>query len=110
MKRLWRVYRVLLRTKLLMQLQYRAAMALWILDMVLNPLIYLVVWSTVARSNGGLLDGYTPGAFAAYFTVLLLVNHLTDNEVYYQFQERVREGLLSPILLRPLHPIHADLA
>ena len=110
MKRLWRVYRVLLRTKLLMQLQYRTAMALWMLYMVLNPLIYLVVWSTVARSNGGSLDGYTPGAFAAYFTVLLLVNHLTDNEVYYQFQERVREGLLSPMLLRPLHPIHADLA
>ncbi len=77
MKRLWRVYRVLLRMKLLMQLQYRAAMALWMLDMVLNPLIYLVVWSTVARSNGGSLDGYTPGAFAAYFTVLLLVNHLS---------------------------------
>lgn len=110
MKRLWRIYRVLLRTKFLLQLQYRAALVLWMLDMVLNPLIYLVVWSTVASSNGGSLDGYSPGAFAAYFIVLLLVNHLTDNWAYYQFQERVREGLLSPLLLRPLHPIHADLA
>lgn len=110
MKRLWRIYGVLLRIKLLMQLQYRAALVLWMLDMVLNPLIYLIVWATVARSNGGSLDGYTPGAFAAYFIVLLLVNHLTDNWSYYQFQERIREGLLSPLLLRPLHPIHADLA
>lgn len=110
MKRFWNVYHVLLRTKLLMQLQYRAALAIWMLDMVLNPLIYLVVWATVARSNGGSLDGYTPGAFAAYFIALLLVNHLTDNWAYYEFQERVRQGLLSPLLLRPLHPIHADLA
>ncbi len=110
MKRLWRVYRVLLRISLLRQLQYRAALALWMLDMVLNPMIYLVVWSTVATANGGSLDGYTPGAFAAYFIVLLLVNHLTDNWVYYEFQERVRQGLLSPLLLRPLHPLHADLA
>ena len=110
MKRLWRVYLVLLRISLLPQLQYRTALALWMLDMVLNPIIYLVVWSTVATSNGGSLDGYTPGAFAAYFIILLLVNHLTDNWVYYEFQERVRQGLLSPMLLRPLHPLHADLA
>jgi ABC-2 type transport system permease protein len=110
MKRLWHIYRVLLRTKLLIQFQYRAALVIWMLDMVLNPLIYLVVWSTVARSNGGSLDGYTPGAFAAYFIVLLLVNHLTDNWVYYEFQARIREGQLSSLLLRPLHPIHADLA
>ncbi len=110
MKRLWHIYRVLLRTSLLRQLQYRAALALWTLDMVLNPIISLVVWSTVATANGGSLDSYTPGAFAAYFIVLLLVNHLTDNWVYYEFQARVREGLLSSMLLRPLHPIHADLA
>ena len=110
MTRLWRIYRVLLRTKMMIQLQYRATMVLWMLDMILNPLISLVVWSTVATSNGGSLDGYTPGAFAAYFIVLLLVNHLTDNEIYYNFQERVREGHLSPRLLLPLHPIHADLA
>lgn len=110
MTRLARIYRVLLRTRLLVHLQYRAALALWLLDMILDPLIYLVVWSSEARANGGVLDGYTPGNFAAYFIVLLLVNHLTDNWVYYSFQERIREGKLSAVLLRPLHPIHADLA
>ena len=110
MRRLWRIYRVLLKTRLLVHMQYRAVLALWLLDMILDPVIFLVVWSTEARANGGTLDGYTPGQFAAYFIVLLLVNHLTDNWVYYRFQERVREGQLSPVLLRPLHPIHADLA
>lgn len=56
------------------------------------------------------LESYSSGRFAAYFIVLLLVNHLTDNWVYYEFPERVRSGLLSSMLLRPLHPIHADLA
>jgi ABC-2 type transport system permease protein len=104
------VYRAQLKTSFLMYLQYRASSVLWLLGMVLEPVIYLVVWSTIARTNGGAVDGYTTGDFAAYFLVLLLVNHLTDNWVYYEFQERVRQGLLSPLLLRPIHPIHADIA
>src|SRR6266704_2776361 len=104
------VYRAHLKTSFLMYLQYRASSVLWLLDMVLGPVIYLVVWSTIARANGGVVDGYRAGDFAAYFLVLLLVNHLTDNWVYYEFEGRVRQGLLSPLLLRPIHPIHADVA
>src|SRR5260370_1444168 len=110
MKTLLAVYRAQIKTSFLMYLQYRAWSVLWLLDMVLEPVIYLVVWSTIARTNGGAVDGYRTGDFAAYFLVLLLVNHLTDNWVYYEFQERVRQGLLSPLLLRPIHPIHADVA
>src|SRR6266568_1068991 len=104
------VYRAHLKTSFLMYLHYRASSVLWLLDMVLGPVIYLVVWSTIARANGGVVDGYRAGDFAAYFLVLLLVNHLTDNWVYYEFEGRVRQGLLSPLLLRPIHPIHADVA
>ena len=89
------VYRAQLKTSFLMYLQYRASSVLWLLGMVLEPVIYLVVWSTIARANGGAVDGYRAGDFAAYFLVLLLVNHLTDNWVYYEFQERVRQGLLA---------------
>src|SRR5260221_7410985 len=104
------VYRAQLKTSFLMYLQYRASSVLWLLGMILEPVIYLVVWSTIARANGGAVDGYRAGDFAAYFLVLLLVNHLTDNWVYYEFEGRVRQGLLSPLLLRPIHPIHADIA
>jgi len=110
MKTLLAVYRAQFKTSFLMYLQYRTSSVLWLLGMVLEPVIYLVVWSTIARANGGAVDGYGVGDFAAYFLVLSLVNHLTDNWVYYEFQERVRQGLLSALLLRPLHPIHADIA
>jgi len=110
MKTLLAVYRAQLKTSFLLYLQYPASSVLWLLGMVLEPVIYLVVWSTIAGTNGGAVEGYRAGDFAAYFLVLLLVNHLTDNWVYYEFQERVRQGLLSPLLLRPIHPIHADIA
>jgi ABC-2 type transport system permease protein len=109
-RRLLAIYRAQFIVAILQQWQYRAAAVLWQFGMVLEPVIYLVIWSTIARLGGGEVDGYTEGNFAAYFIVLMLVNHLTDNWVYYEFQERVRLGLLSPLLLRPVHPIHADLA
>jgi len=34
---------------------------------VLEPLIYLVVWSTVTVSRGGSTGDYTAPEFAAYF-------------------------------------------
>ena len=34
-------------------------------DAVAEPVIYLVVWSTIARQQGGSIDGYTAGTFAA---------------------------------------------
>jgi ABC-2 type transport system permease protein len=110
MRRLLAIYRAQFKVAILQQWQYRTSAILWQLGMILEPVIYLVIWSTIARLSGGEVDGYTEGNFAAYFLVLLLVNHLTDNWVYYEFQERVQQGLLSPLLLRPVHPIHADLA
>jgi len=110
MKSLLAVYRAQFKTSFLIYLQYRTSSVLWLLGMVLEPVIYLVIWSTIARANGGAVDGYRVGDFAAYFLVLSLVNHLTDNWVYYEFQERVRQGFLSPLLLRPVHPIHTDIA
>ena len=110
MKTVLAIYRAQCKVAFLQQWQYRTSAVLWLVGMILEPVIYLVIWSTVAKSSGGEVDGYTIGNFAAYFIVLLLVNHLTDNWVYYEFQERVRQGLLSPLLLRPVHPIHADIA
>jgi ABC-2 type transport system permease protein len=77
---------------------------------VLDPVIYLIVWSTVAVASGGQVGGYTTGDFAAYFIVLMLVNHLTYTWIMWEYEYRVREGTLSGALLRPVHPIHADIA
>jgi ABC-2 type transport system permease protein len=77
---------------------------------VLEPIIYLVVWTTVAASSGGRVGGYTGGDFAAYFIVLMVVNHLTFTWIFWEFEWRIRQGMFSPLLLRPIHPIHNDIA
>ncbi len=53
---------------------------------------------------------YTAAQFAAYFIVFMLVNQLTYTWIMYEYEYRIREGMLSPALLRPVHPIHADIA
>jgi len=103
------IYRVQGKTILAVQLQYRIGMVIWMIGLILEPVIYLVVWTTVARSTGGHVGTFSSGAFAAYFIVLMLVNHATFSWVIWGFDARIRQGILSPMLLRPVHPFHADL-
>ena len=105
-----RVYGALMRVAMLGQLQYRASAVIWMVGLVLEPVIYLVVWSSVARSRGGEIAGFDPAAFAAYYLVFLFVTHATFTWVMEVFQYRIEQGALSFELLRPIHPIHNDLA
>lgn len=91
-------------------LQYRASLLIWMISHVLEPLIYLIVWSTVSNTGGGSVGDYTTGDFAAYFIVLMLVNHVTYTWIMYEFEYRIREGTFSVALLKPVHPIHSDIA
>lgn len=104
------IYRAHFKAYVAVQLQYRVALVIWLIGMVLEPLIYLVVWTTVARSGGGQVGGYDAAAFAAYFIAMMLVNHVTFTWIMFEFEFRVRQGEFSPKLLRPLHPIHGDVA
>ena len=49
------------RSALLQQFQYRAANYFYMIGMIAEPVVYLVVWSTIARAHGGSIDGLTPG-------------------------------------------------
>jgi ABC-2 type transport system permease protein len=98
------------KTTFASMLQYRASLFIWMIGQVLEPLIYLVVWSTVSESRGGSVGDYTQGQFAAYFIVFMLVNQMTYTWIMWEYEYRIREGMLSPALLRPVHPIHADIA
>jgi ABC-2 type transport system permease protein len=98
------------KTTFASMLQYRASLFIWMISAVLEPLIYLIVWSTVSVSRGGSVGDYTAGQFAAYFIVFMLVNQVTYTWIMYEYEYRIREGLLSSALLRPVHPIHADIA
>src|SRR4051794_24621214 len=91
------------------QIQYRAANYMYMLGMVAEPVIYLVVWQTVAAQQGGSVGGYTAGAFAAYYIVWTLVRNINIVFTPYGWETRIREGRLSAQLLHPLFPIVEDL-
>jgi ABC-2 type transport system permease protein len=110
MRRLAEVYAQQFRISLAAMVQYRAELVIWLIDRVLEPLVYLAVWTAVSRASGGAIGGYDAGDFAAYFIALMLVNHVTYTWIMYEYEYRVRHGSLSFALLRPVHPIHADIA
>jgi ABC-2 type transport system permease protein len=89
-------------------LAYRGAIAIWTLGLIFQPLVALVVWTTVAKSQGGSAGGFSASEYAAYFIVLMVVNHLTFIWQAWEQEWRIRTGWYSPILLRPVHPIHQD--
>ncbi|TMF34804.1 MAG: ABC transporter permease [Chloroflexi bacterium] len=91
------------------QIQYRAANYMYMLGMVAEPVVYLVVWQTVAAQQGGSVAGITAGQFAAYYIVWTLVRNINIVFTPYGWEERIREGRLSAQLLRPLFPIVEDL-
>jgi ABC-2 type transport system permease protein len=109
-RRMGELYAALFRISLLENIQYRASGAIWMLGLVLEPLIFLVVWSTVAESRGAPVGGYDAAGFAAYYMTLLVSMHLTFTWVMHTFQFRIQMGGFSQELLRPMHPIHADVA
>lgn len=100
------IYKVLIRNELLVELQYPFALLIWMTEKLLEPIIYLAVWSSVAVSQGGDVNGLGVGDFAAYYIGLLLVGHLTQNWHVWTIEWYVAEGQLSKYLVRPLHPIH----
>jgi ABC-2 type transport system permease protein len=103
------LYATLMRTSVLTQFQYRAANYFYMIGMIAEPVIYLVVWSSIAESNGGSVEGYTPETFAAYYIVWTLVRNMNIVFTPYGWEERVREGQLAGQLVQPIHPIHHDL-
>lgn len=104
-----RLYATLGRTSVMEQFQYRTANYFYMIGMVVEPIIYLVVWSTIARQQGGSIDGFTPGIFAAYYIVWTLVRNMNIVFTPFGWEQRIREGRLSSQLVRPMHPIHYDL-
>jgi ABC-2 type transport system permease protein len=110
MKSLFQLYIQQFKTTFATMFQYRASLVIWMIGQVLEPLVYLIVWSTVSNGNGGSIGSYTTGAFVSYFIILMLVNQFTYTWVMFDYEYRIREGYLSFALLKPVHPIHSDIA
>jgi ABC-2 type transport system permease protein len=101
-----RIYRQLLTAQFQAAAQYRVQFILWMLFSVVRPTIFLAAWVAVAKAQGGSVAGYTTADFAGYYIALTLVSHLTAAWNSFEFEFEVRQGRLSPKLLRPLHPLH----
>ncbi len=86
-------------------LQYRIANAVWGLTSLLQMVVYLSVWQAVAATRGGEAGGFTSAEFAGYFMVLVIVRELTFTWVAWEIETLVNTGNLSPLLLRPVHPL-----
>lgn len=102
------VYRTLFALELSVMFQYRASVVIWLLGLVLQPVIYMVVWLRVAESRGGQVGDFDAGSIAAYFLVMMLVNHCTFSWHMFEMGWRVRSGFFNAILVQPLHPWHRD--
>jgi ABC-2 type transport system permease protein len=103
-------YRLRMKSAALIKMQYRLSAFLWLIGLAVEPVIYLVVWTTVAREHGGAIGGYTAGGFAAYYIVWTFVRITSIGLNPISFEWRVRGGQWSGLILRPIHPIHEDIA
>ncbi|MAT04896.1 MAG: ABC transporter permease [Acidimicrobiaceae bacterium] len=90
--------------------QYRWPTLLGMLALLTEPVVYLVVWTTVADGNGGTIGGLTAGQVSAYYVVWTLVRNLTAGYAPMVWEIRFRDGTLADLLMRPIHPVHADIA
>ncbi|HXT16885.1 MAG TPA: ABC-2 family transporter protein [Gemmatimonadaceae bacterium] len=108
---LWpRRYAAYIRAAWMVDLQYRADIALWLLWGITEPAIALGVWWTVAASVGGDVDGYTRVAFARYFFGVTLINQLTQAWDAWYIDHWIADGEMNHRLARPVAPIHESVA
>lgn len=110
MRRYLEFYLTSMKIAILQQLQYPVANYFYMIGMIAEPVIYLVVWSTVAMAQGGSVGGYSPSDFAAYYIVWTLVRNMNIVFTPYGWEARIQRGFLSSELLRPLHPLHFDIS
>jgi ABC-2 type transport system permease protein len=103
-----RRYAALIRSAWLVDLQYRAAIAIWMLWNVTEPAIALGIWWSIAGS--GAVDGYARADFARYFFGVTLVNQLTLAWDAWYLDHWIREGQMNYRLARPILPLHEAIA
>jgi ABC-2 type transport system permease protein len=104
------LYLATMRMAVSEQFQYRTANYFYMLGMIAEPVIYLVVWTTIADQQGGSVNGLSAGYFAAYYIVWTLVRNMNIVFGAPFWEHRIREGELNRDLLRPILPLHYDIA
>src|SRR5262245_8748608 len=86
------------------QWQYRANLLMYLLYWLVSPIVYLAVWTSVARGQAN-VHGLTANDFATYYLTLLIVDNLTSQITIHILAYKIQDGTLSSELLKPIHPI-----
>jgi ABC-2 type transport system permease protein len=77
---------------------------MYLLYWLVSPIIYLAVWTTIARTHGT-VSGLDANDFITYYMTLLIVDQFTSEITIHIFAYKVQDGSLSGELIRPIHPI-----
>lgn len=102
-----RVWRALLQQSISVALIYRVQAAIWMIGGFI-PLAMMLVWMELAQE--GPLAGYDQADFALYFLGIYLTRQLTPMWCILLLDRSIRQGELSPLLLRPMPPVRQHMA
>lgn len=102
--------RVLFATRFAEMVEYRAEVVIWMLSGTLSLVMMLVWMAQAGGTPGGEIGGYNPQEFAAYFIATWVVAQWLVVWVSWELDFKIRQGTLSPELLRPLDPFWVDFA
>lgn len=108
MRPLARYYRSLLRAELAASAAYRAQLVVGLFGWVV-PFVMIALWRGAA--GDGTIEGITGAQFSTYFVGVLVATTLgVGGAVVFGVGDLVHSGKLSPLLLRPHHPVHTIVA
>jgi ABC-2 type transport system permease protein len=79
-----------------------------LLAKMVEPVVYLVIWVTIARQSGGTVGGYSENDFIVYFIAWTYVRQMTIAWDPFWMEWRIRNGEFNGLFLRPIHPIYGD--
>jgi ABC-2 type transport system permease protein len=99
-----RIYQRMWQVNWAEQWQYRANLMMYLFYWLVSPIVYLAVWTTVARTQGN-VSGLTANDFTTYYLILLVVDQLTSDITIHILAYKIQDGTLSGELIRPVHPI-----
>lgn len=103
------VYRIEARMSVQRQAQYRGAAFISVLGFLVEPIVYLIVWRTVAEQAGA-INGYGVDEFTSYYIVWTLVRVFNLALAPGAWDWWVQSGRIANDLLHPTNPYHRTLA
>ncbi len=109
MRKLVAVYAAEMKFAVANQMQYRWAAFFNLTGFLVEPVVYLVVWRTVAES-GGPIGGYGVAEFTSYYIVWTLVRNMNLALAPGSWDYWIQSGRISNDLMHPVPIFHRQLA